>query len=48
MTEMEIEQISSKIDEDLYSRILGAYGTDTVGKIMKMKVFIFGLRGVIN
>jgi len=31
---------------DLYSRQIGVYGLETMGKLVKMKVFISGLRGV--
>ena len=34
------------IDHNLYSRQIGAYGVETMGKLMKMRVFIQGLRGV--
>ena len=35
-----------KIDEDLYSRQIGAYGMEAMGKLIKLKVFIYGQRGV--
>ena len=35
-----------KIDMDLYSRQIGVFGMETMGKLIKMKVFICGLRGV--
>eukprot|EP00388_Colpodella_angusta_P007581 GDKJ01021329.1.p1 GENE.GDKJ01021329.1~~GDKJ01021329.1.p1 ORF type:complete len:1075 (-),score=296.33 GDKJ01021329.1:141-3365(-) len=34
------------IDTNLYSRQIGAYGIETMGKLIKMKVLISGLRGV--
>lgn len=34
------------IDQNLYSRQLGAFGLEAQGKLIKMKVFIHGLRGV--
>ncbi|EAS04669.2 ubiquitin-activating enzyme E1 (macronuclear) [Tetrahymena thermophila SB210] len=33
-------------DENLYSRQMAVYGAETQGKLMKMKVFIYGLQGV--
>jgi len=38
---------TAKYDENLYSRMLGAYGAETVGKLVQLKVFLSGLRGVI-
>ena len=35
-----------KIDENLYSRMMGAYGVEAVGKLVKLRIFISGLRGV--
>jgi len=32
--------MESKIDEDLYSRQIGTYGAEAMGKLIKMKVFI--------
>lgn len=34
------------IDQNLYSRQLGAFGLEAQGKLIKMKVFLHGLRGV--
>ena len=34
------------IDQNLYSRQLGAFGIEAQGKLIKMKVFLYGLRGV--
>ncbi|KAF4665794.1 hypothetical protein FOL47_004423 [Perkinsus chesapeaki] len=34
-----------EIDEDLYSRQIGAFGLETMGKLVKMRVLISGLRG---
>jgi len=31
---------------DLYSRQIGVYGMKTMGKLIKMKVFLYGMRGV--
>jgi ubiquitin-activating enzyme E1 len=33
------------VDTDLYSRQIGAYGLETMGKLIQMKVLIKGLRG---
>ena len=35
-----------EIDVDLYSRQIGTFGMETMGKLIKMKVLIVGLRGV--
>ena len=37
---------NNSIDNDFYSRQIGAYGLGTQTKIMQMKVFIYGMRGV--
>ncbi|KAL4461677.1 hypothetical protein ABPG72_016686 [Tetrahymena utriculariae] len=37
---------TGKIDENLYSRMMGAYGVEAVGKLVKLKIFLSGLRGV--
>ena len=34
------------IDQNLYSRQLGAFGIEAQGKLIKMKVFLYGLGGV--
>jgi len=34
------------IDLDLYSRQIGAYGVKAMGKLIKLRVFVGGLRGV--
>jgi ubiquitin-activating enzyme E1 len=31
---------------DLYSRQIGAYGIETMGKLIQMKVLIVGLKGI--
>jgi ubiquitin-activating enzyme E1 len=36
----------SEINTDLYSRQIGTYGMETMGKLIKMKVLIVGLRGL--
>lgn len=35
-----------KIDTNLYSRQIGTYGLETMGKLVKMKVLIVGMRGL--
>lgn len=40
-------EASPQIDQNLYSRQIGAYGVETMGKLMSLKVFVYGLRGVI-
>lgn len=35
-----------KIDTNLYSRQIGTFGLETMGKLIKMKVLIIGMRGV--
>ena len=35
-----------KIDTDLYSRQIGTFGMETMGKLIKMKVLIIGMRGL--
>jgi ubiquitin-activating enzyme E1 len=37
---------ASKIDTNLYSRQIGTFGMETMGKLIKMKVLIVGLRGL--
>lgn len=39
-------EASPQIDQNLYSRQIGAYGVETMGKLMSLKVFVYGLRGV--
>lgn len=34
------------IDLDLYSRQIGAFGVEAMGKLIKLRVFIQGLKGV--
>lgn len=36
----------TKIDTDLYSRQIGTFGMETMGKLVQMKVLISGLRGL--
>lgn len=35
-----------QIDMDLYSRQIGTFGVETMGKLIKMKVIVMGLRGL--
>ena len=37
----------NKIDKNLYSRQIGTFGLETMGKLIQMKVLIYGQRGVI-
>eukprot|EP00916_Digyalum_oweni_P011465 GHVL01019084.1.p1 GENE.GHVL01019084.1~~GHVL01019084.1.p1 ORF type:complete len:1023 (+),score=202.75 GHVL01019084.1:893-3961(+) len=41
-----MEGTSMEIDENLYSRQLGAYGFEAMGKLIQMKVLVCGLRGL--
>ncbi len=36
----------SKIDTNLYSRQIGTFGMEAMGKLIKMNVLIVGLRGL--
>lgn len=36
----------TKIDTNLYSRQIGTFGLETMGKLVKMKVLIIGMRGL--
>lgn len=42
---MEIEK-QDNIDHNLYSRQIGAFGVETMSKLVKMRVLILGLSGV--
>lgn len=35
-----------EVDMNLYSRQIGTFGLETMGKLVKMKVLIIGLRGL--
>ena len=35
-----------QIDTNLYSRQIGTFGMETMGKLIKMRVLVVGLRGV--
>jgi ubiquitin-activating enzyme E1 len=41
-----VEAEEVKIDTNLYSRQIGTFGLETMGKLIKMKVLIVGLRGL--
>lgn len=41
------KDIQDGVDMDLYSRQIGVFGMETMGKLVKMRCFILGLRGVI-
>jgi len=43
---MEVDKAEDKIDTDLYSRQIGTFGLETMGKLIKMNVVIVGLRGL--
>ncbi len=36
----------ANIDKNLYSRQIGTFGMETMGKLIKMKVLIVGMRGL--
>ena len=38
--------MDKNIDNNFYSRQIGTYGLGTMKKIIKMNVFIYGMRGV--
>ena len=38
--------MEDNIDTDLYSRQIGAFGMDIMGKLLKLKVLIIGMRGL--
>ena len=39
-------KMEGEIDMDLYSRQIGAFGLEAMGKLMKLKVLLIGLRGL--
>ena len=41
-----MEEKQNKIDTDLYSRQIGAFGMDIMEKLLKLKVLIIGMRGL--
>jgi ubiquitin-activating enzyme E1 len=43
---MESTAAEQQIDTDLYSRQIGTFGMETMGKLIKMRVVIVGLRGL--
>lgn len=38
-------EMKSEIDTNLYSRQIGTFGIETMGKLIQLKVLIIGLRG---
>lgn len=34
---------TEKVDENLYSRQIAVYGAETMGKLIKFRVFLYGL-----
>ena len=34
------------VDTDLYSRQIGVFGMETMGKLIKLKILILGMRGL--
>jgi len=43
---MEPEKSGEQIDTNLYSRQIGTFGMETMGKLIKMNTLIVGMRGV--
>lgn len=43
---MEKQEIEVEIDTNLYSRQIGTFGMETMGKLIKMEVIIMGMRGL--
>ena len=41
-----MEEKHPQIDHDLYSRQIGAFGVEAMGKLIRLRVFIQGMRGV--
>ena len=41
-----METKDTQIDENLYSRQIGTFGIETMGKLIKMNVLIVGMRGL--
>lgn len=35
-----------EVDTNLYSRQIGTFGMETMGKLIKMKVLLIGMRGL--
>ena len=42
MSQEEVKEINT----NLYSRQIGTYGMETMGKLIKLRVLVVGLRGV--
>jgi hypothetical protein len=40
-----LNSTANKIDTNLYSRQIGAFGLETMGKLIQLKVLLIGLRG---
>ena len=38
--------MEEKLDTNLYSRQIGTFGMETMGKLIKMKVLLVGMRGL--
>ena len=38
--------MEEKLDYKLYSRQIGTYGAESMGKLIKLRVFVSGLRGL--
>lgn len=43
---MESKNVDEEIDANLYSRQIGTFGMETMGKLIKMQVVIVGMRGL--
>lgn len=43
---MDAKPLDGEIDTNLYSRQIGTFGIETMGKLIKMNVIIIGQRGV--
>jgi ubiquitin-activating enzyme E1 len=43
---MEATTEEAKIDTNLYSRQIGTFGLEAMGKLMKLRVLIIGMRGL--
>ena len=41
-----IKLLKDKFDSNLYSRQIGVYGAETMKKIIKLNIFIYGMRGL--
>jgi ubiquitin-activating enzyme E1 len=43
---MQTDNDNTQVDTNLYSRQIGTFGMETMGKLIKMKVLIIGMRGL--